>query len=117
NVVLTVALAILAWGLLYQAWNASFASFFQELFPTRTRVTGFAVSQNIGLAITAFMPTIFAIVAPPGSTGVPFKIGSICFGMTVIGAIAAWSARETHRIHLNDLGAKDAIPVPRDEFD
>jgi len=117
NVVLTVLLAILAWGILYQAWNATFASFFQELFPTRTRVTGFAVSQNIGLAITAFMPTVFAVVAPPGSTNVPLIIGGICFGLTVVGAIAAWSARETHRIHLNDLGAKDAVPVPREEFD
>jgi MFS family permease len=117
NVVLTVILAILAWGILYQAWNATFASFFQELFPTRTRVTGFAVSQNIGLAITAFMPTVFALVAPPGSTNVPLTVGGICFGMTVVGAAAAWSARETHRVHLNDLGAKNAVPVPREEFD
>jgi MFS family permease len=117
NLVLTVLLAILAWGMLYQAWNATFASFFQELFPTRTRVTGFAVSQNIGLAITAFMPTVFAIVAPPGSRNVPLIVGSICFGMTVIGAIAAWSARETNRIHLNDLGQRSAVPVPREEFE
>ena len=63
------------------------------------------------------MPTVFALVAPPGSAHVPLTIGGICFGMTVIGAIAAWSARETHRVHLNDLGAKDAVPVPRGEFD
>ena len=63
---LIVVLAILGWGVLYQMWNATFASYFQELFPTRTRVTGFAVSQNIGLAITAFLPTVFALIAPPG---------------------------------------------------
>lgn len=117
NVVLTIILAILMWGTLYQVWNATFASFFQELFPSRTRVTGFAISQNIGLLITAFLPSIFAAVAPPGSANVPFIIGSICFGITVIGAVAAWSARETHRVPLNELGKPNATPVSREEYD
>ena len=30
---------------------------------------------------------------------------------------AAFSARETFRIHLNDLGMKDAEPIPREEYD
>jgi MFS family permease len=115
NVALTVVLAILMWGIMYQMWNATFASFFQELFPTQTRVTGFAVSQNVGLAIVAFLPTVFAIIAPP-TANVPLVIGSITFGLTVIAAIAAWSARETNRVHLNDLGQPDAQPVPREEF-
>src|SRR4051794_4632022 len=46
--------AIVMWGIVYQGYNAVFPSFYQELFPTKTRVTGFAVSQNIGTAITAF---------------------------------------------------------------
>ena len=117
NVVLTVILAILMWGTLYQVWNATFASFFQELFPSRTRVTGFAVSQNIGLVLTAFLPTLFAAIAPPGSANVPFVIGSLCFGITIIGAIAAWTAPETHRIPLNELGTPDAKPVSREEYD
>ena len=117
NVALTVLLAIVMWGVLYQMWNATFASYFQELFPTRTRVTGFAVSQNVGLAITAFLPTVFAIIAPPGSTDVPLLIGGISFTLAAVSAVAAWSARETHRIPLDDLGRPDATPVPREEFD
>jgi MFS family permease len=117
NVAMTVVVAILMWGILYQGYNAVFPSFYQELFPTRTRVTGFAVSQNIGTMITAFLPAIYATVAPPGSGNVVVIVGSITFGMTIIAAIAAWSARETHRIHLNDLGLKNAVPVPREEFD
>lgn len=117
NVVLTVILAILMWGTLYQVWNATFASFFQELFPSRTRVTGFAISQNIGLVLVAFLPSLFAAVAPPGSANVPFVIGSLCFGITIIGAIAAWTAPETHRIPLNELGTPDAKPVSREEYD
>ena len=116
NVALTIVLAILMWGTLYQVWNATFASFFQELFPSRTRVTGFAISQNIGLLITSFLPSLFAVVAPPGSANVPLTVGSICFGITVIGAIAAWSARETHRIPLNELGSPDATPVSPEEY-
>ena len=117
NEALAIALAILTVGVFYQAWNATFASFFQEMFPTRTRVTGFAISQNIGLAVVAFLPTVFTIVAPPGSTNVPLIIGGLCFGITIIGAIAAWAAQETYRVHLNDLGNPDAVPVPRDEYE
>lgn len=116
NVPLTIVLAILMWGTLYQVWNATFASFFQELFPSRTRVTGFAISQNIGLLITSFLPSLFAVVAPPGSANVPLTVGSICFGITVVGAIAAWSANETHRIPLHQLGSPDARPVSREEY-
>jgi MFS family permease len=116
NVPLTIVLAILMWGTLYQVWNATFASFFQELFPSRTRVTGFAISQNIGLLITSFLPSLFAVIAPPGSANVPLTVGSICFGITVIGAIAAWSAKETHRIPLQQLGSPDATPVSREEY-
>ncbi|MGW0891483.1 MFS transporter [Saccharopolyspora sp. NPDC002578] len=117
NVALTIVLAILTWGLLYQVWNATFAGFFQELFPARTRVTGFAIAQNLGLAITSFLPSIFTLVAPPGSANVPLIVGTLCFAITVVGAVAAWSARETHRIPLEQLGTKDAKPVPRAEFD
>ena len=108
--------AMLMWGVVYQGYNAVFPSFYQELFPTRTRVTGFAVSQNIGTAITAFLPSIYALVAGPGSN-VPLIVGTFTFGCAVIAAVAAWSARETYRIHLNDLGVKDAVPVPREEYE
>ncbi|MGG5173062.1 MFS transporter [Pseudarthrobacter sp. J1738] len=108
NVVLTVLLAILIFGILYQMWNATFASFFQELFPTRTRVTGFAVSQNIALLLTAFMPTVFTLIAPPGSTSVPLVIGGLTLLVCVISAAAAWASKETAHITLDELGSKKA---------
>ena len=52
------------WGVVYQGYNAVFPSFYPELFPTKTRVTGFAMSQNIGTMITAFLPLIYAVLAP-----------------------------------------------------
>jgi hypothetical protein len=47
---------------------------------------------------------------------VPVIVGSIRFGMTIIAALAAISARETCRVHLNDLGQKAAVSVPREEY-
>ena len=57
--------AMLMWGVVYQGYNAVFPSFYQELFPTKTRVTAFAVSQNIGTLITAFLPAIYAALVGP----------------------------------------------------
>jgi MFS family permease len=108
--------AILMWGIVYQGYNAVFPAYYQELFPTRTRVTGFAVSQNIGTLITAFLPTLYAAVAGPG-TNVPLIVGSFTLGCAIIAAVACYSAPETFRIHLNDLGTKEARPVPAEEYE
>jgi Na+/melibiose symporter-like transporter len=98
-------------------YNAVFPSFYPELFPTRVRVTAMAIAQNVGTTITALLPALFASIAPPGSDNIPLKVGAIAFGVTVIAAIAALSARETYRIHLNDLGQPDAAPVAKPEYD
>jgi hypothetical protein len=36
-------------------------------------------------------------------------------GLSVLEALAAFSAREIYRIHMNDLGNADAVPVPKDD--
>ena len=117
NVPLAITMSLLMWGVVYQGYNAVFPSFYPELFPTRTRVTAMAIAQNVGTAITALLPAFFATIAPPGSVGIPMKIGAWTLGITMIAAIAAWSARETYRVHLNDLGKADAEPVPKPEYD
>lgn len=117
NVPLAIVMSLLMWGVIYQGYNAIFPSFYPELFPTRTRVTAMAIAQNVGTAITALLPALFATVAPPGAVGIPTTIGTITFGLTIVAAGMAWSARETHRIPLNDLGNVDARPVDRPEYD
>jgi MFS family permease len=117
NVPLAIVMSLLMWGVVYQGYNAIFPSFYPELFPTRTRVTAMAIAQNIGTTITALLPALFATVAPPGSTNVPFTIGAWAFGITIVYAIAAWSARETYRTHLNDLGTPNAQPVDKAEYE
>jgi MFS family permease len=117
NVPLAFVLSILMWGVVYQGYNAVYPSFYPELFPTRARVSGMAISQNIGTMLTALLPAVFAAAAPPGSANVPMMVGALAFGVTVIAAIACWTARETYRIHLTDLGESGAPPVDRSEYD
>jgi MFS family permease len=117
NVPLAILLSLLMWGVVYQGYNATFPSFYPELFPTRTRVTAMAIAQNTGTTITALLPALFATVAGPGSSNIPLTIGAITFAVTAVAAVAAWSARETHRVHLDDLGEPDAVPVDKDEYE
>ena len=65
--------------------------------------------------ITAFLPLIYGVVAP-GDSNVPLIVGSFTLACGIIAAIAAWSAPETYRVHLNDLGTPDADPVPVEEY-
>ena len=111
NTPLAFVLCVLMWGVVYQGYNAIYPSFYPELFPTRARVSGMAISQNIGTMLTAMLPALFAVAAPPGSRNVPVLIGSLALAVTVIAALAAFTARETYRIHLNDLGEPGAEPV------
>jgi MFS family permease len=116
NITLAFISAMLMWGVVYQGYNAVFPAFYQELFPTRTRVTGFAVAQNLGTMATAFLPAVFALVAPPGSN-VPLIIGTWVLAIGIISAIGAYTSRETYRVHMNDLGVKGTQPVPREEYE
>jgi len=95
SVPLAFAMSLLMWGVVYQGYNAVFPSFYPELFPTRTRVSGVAIAQNLGTLVTALMPALFVAVAPPGAAHIPAVVGGITFAVCVVAAIAAWSARET----------------------
>jgi MFS family permease len=117
NVPLAIVASLLMWGVVYQGYNAIFPSFYPELFPTRSRVSAMAIAQNIGTTITALLPALFAAVAPPGSTNIWLTVGAIAFGVTIIAAIAAYSARETYRVRLNDLGKPDAVPMSEQEYE
>lgn len=113
SVPLAIVMSLLMWGVVYQGYNAVFPSFYPELFPTRTRVSSMAISQNLGTAVTALLPALFATVAPPGSQNVPLVVGAIALAICAIAAAAAWSARETYRVQMSDLGNPDAASVDK----
>ncbi|MEJ8848769.1 MFS transporter [Variovorax rhizosphaerae] len=117
SVTMAIIFSLLMWGVVYQGYNAVFPSFYPEMFPTRTRVSGMAISQNLGTAVSALLPALFVAVAPPGATNIPVTIGCITLAICAVAAIAAWTARETYRVHMNDLGNANAVPVPKDEYD
>jgi len=146
NLPMAFILAILMWGIVYQGYNAVFPAFFPEHYPTATRVSAFAVSQNAGTLLTAFLPAVYALLAPTapkacvekktflpdhilpsgetcraaaegGETRVVITVGSICLALSVIAAIAAFTSRETFRVHMDDLGKKGITPVPKEEYD
>ena len=111
NVPLAIVIALVMWGVFFQGYQSIFATFYAELFPTRTRVTAMGVGHNLSVTLVALAPSLFAEVAPPGSTNVPLVIGSICFVLTLISALAAWSARETYRLRMDDLGNPNAVAM------
>ncbi|MFV0457943.1 MAG: MFS transporter [Actinomycetales bacterium] len=115
NVVGAILMSLLMWGFFYQGYNAVFPAFYPELFPTKTRVSGMAISQNTGTTITAALAPVFAAVAQPG-TNVPLIVGAMAFGVTVLSALAAFSAKETYRLHVNDLGT-GATPPSKEEYE
>ena len=94
---------VIVQGIFFQMWNATFATFFQEQFPMRIRVTGFAVSQNIGLMIASFFPSIFTAIAPPGSANVPLTIGLATLGICLVSAVATLMSSDTRGKSLEDL--------------
>ncbi|MDN7142352.1 MHS family MFS transporter [Pseudomonas sp. JQ170] len=117
NLPLAFAASLLMWGMIYQGYNAIFPSFFPEQFQTHYRVSAMAIAQNVGYMFTALLPALFTAVAPPGSDNVPLLIGSITCVVTAISAIAAWSAPETYRTPLDQLGRVDAVALDKPTYD
>jgi MFS family permease len=117
SVPMAITMSLLMWGVVYQGYNAVFPSFYPEMFPTKTRVSGMAISQNLGTLVTAMLPALFVSVAPPGATDIPVMVGSITLAITVVAAISAWTARETFRVKMSDLGNANAVPVSKAEYE
>lgn len=110
---LTILSALLMWGTLYQGYNAVFPAFFPELFPASTRVTGMAIGQNIGTAVSSLMAMVFAGICPPGTRQmmIILIVGSMTLGITGLAALAAALSPETSRIPGPQLGHQDATPL------
>ena len=113
---LAFASSLIMWGVIYQGYNAVFPSFFPEQFETRYRVSAMAIAQNSGLFLTALLPAVFALVAGPGADNIPLVVGGLTCVCTLLAAIAAWSAPETSRIPMADLGKRGAVPTDAESY-
>ncbi|MFB7509968.1 MFS transporter [Streptomyces broussonetiae] len=109
---LTLALGIVAFGVLYSAANGVWPAFYGEMFATRVRLSGVAIGTQTGFAVAGFAVTFAARIAGPGGddwSAVALFTAALC----VPPVVAALSARETHTVPAELLGERDARrPVP-----
>lgn len=117
NVPLAILFSLLMWGCLYQGYNAVFPAYYPEQFPTKTRVSGMAIAQNMGTMVSSAMAFVFAAVAPPGSQNVWLVVGALTFGMCIVAFLGVLFSKETFRYRSDDLGVPGAQPVPAVEYE
>ena len=110
NIPLIFTFGILMSGVVYSAANGVWPSLYGEMFNTKVRLSGMAIGTQIGFALAGFGPTIAAAIQGKGPDGW-LPVAYLTAGACVIAAIAAWTARETYNVDMNDLGAKGPIPV------
>ncbi|MFE4963472.1 MFS transporter [Streptomyces sp. NPDC056660] len=111
---LILVLGVVAFGVVYSAANGVWPSFYGEMFSTRVRLSGMAIGTQIGFAVAGFAVTFAARIAGPGGddwSAVALFTAALC----VPPVIAALSARETHRLATEDLGARTPREASRPE--
>ena len=97
--------AVLMSGVVYSAMNGIQPSLYGEMFPTRVRLSGMAIGTQIGFAIGGFGPTAAAAIEGDGPNGwVPVAIYVLVSSLIAAAAVA--TARETHKVPLEQLGRR-----------
>ena len=103
NIPLVFVFAVLMSGIIYSAANGVWPSLYGEMFDTRVRLSGMAIGTQIGFALAGFAPAIASAVQGTGPNAwVPVAL--LTFVVCVIASIAGWTARETHKVPMHDLG-------------
>ncbi|ACL62715.1 MFS transporter [Methylobacterium nodulans] len=98
-------LGLLLSGVVYSAANGIWPCLYAEMFETRIRLSGMAISTQIGFAIGGFAPGIAAVVQGQGQDGwVPVAIFVMI--TCAIAAASIMTARETYRTPMHALGKR-----------
>ncbi|MBL8658423.1 MAG: MHS family MFS transporter [Rhodospirillales bacterium] len=109
NIPLIFLFGVLMSGVTYSASNGVWPSFYAEMFDTRVRLSGMAIGTQIGFALGGFSPAIAAALQGTGpNSWVPVAIFTLA--ACLIAAIAAWTARETYKVPMRELGRQAAVP-------
>ena len=88
--------------------NAVGASFYTELFPTRVRYTGAALGTQLGFIMAGFAPAIMTGIQGQGREGW-LPVAAFAAACMLVAALSAWSAKETAKTDLHNLGEKPAV--------
>jgi len=103
NLPLVYVFGLLLSGVVYSAANGVWPALYGEMFSTRVRLSGMAIGTQIGFALGGFAPTISAAILGPGAMGwVP--VAAFVTTTSAIAALSAYSARETFRVPMQELG-------------
>ncbi|MFB0835891.1 MFS transporter [Arthrobacter halodurans] len=105
NTLLQFALSIAVFSCAYAAANATWPSFYAEMFSAKVRFSGLAIGTQLGFLMAGFAPSIVAAVGglEPGGW-VPISIFTAIIAL--ISAGSALTARETYRVPTSELGRK-----------
>ncbi|MEV8148234.1 MFS transporter [Arthrobacter sp. NPDC080073] len=88
----------------YAAINATYPSFFAEMFNLKVRQTGMALGLQIGLIAAGFAPTIYTALTA-GHPGDWMPVATISAVIALMAAASALTAKETFTVPLEQLGA------------
>ena len=105
NFPLFVVFGILLVGVAYSAPNGVWPSLYGEMFSTRIRLSGMAIGTQVGFTLAAQAPALAAFwnrYTPSDWTPAAWIVSLGC----TISALAVFSARETNRTHIVELGRK-----------
>ncbi|TDV54222.1 MFS transporter [Actinophytocola oryzae] len=103
----------LSLSVFYSAANATYPAFFAEMFGVRVRFSGMAIGIQVGLVLSGFAPALVGYwVAESGGSWAPAAWLTITTAL--VASAAAFTARETHRTPLRDLGRREPKPAVPD---
>lgn len=111
DITLVCVFGFIVMSVCYSAANAVWPSFSGEMFATRVRLSGVAIGSQIGITLGGFAPMIGAALLKDGHNGwVP--VAMLVSVVGVFAALAALTARETHNVPLDQLGATRPARTP-----
>ncbi|APF40959.1 MFS transporter [Neomicrococcus aestuarii] len=107
NTLLQFALSICVFSFAYAAANATWPSFYAEMFSSKVRFSGLAIGTQLGFLMAGFAPAIVTAMGGLKENGwVPISIFTAV--IAVISAASALTAKETYRVPTSRLGLKSA---------
>ncbi|MFE4834434.1 MFS transporter [Arthrobacter sp. NPDC056691] len=103
NWTLIFIFGIINYSLFYSMVNASWPSFFAEMFPGRLRVSGLALGTQIGFAISGVVGPVLATALAGSDLKGWVGPSMVALGFMVFAGISALTAKETSKYTLKEL--------------
>lgn len=103
NWALIFLFGIINYSFFYSMVNASWPSFFSEMFPGRVRVSGLALGTQIGFAVSGVIGPVLATALAGADLKGWVGPSLVALGFMVFAGIAALTAKETRKYTLKEL--------------